>query len=164
MVRDCHLSHTDHLVQHHDILHQAVRQRAHRHLVGTRVSVCGDSFIFQGVRFCQQGGHIPAHAVRSDAAHHRGDAVSDQVAKSSFRRPCVETALAASAQDMLVAVDKSRHSSHAAAVDLLHLKTAAEIRPQILSDRGNAVPQYKNVLHSGIFRLIDFRVSDDRNH
>ena len=164
VVRDCHLSHADHFVQHHDILHQTVRQRVHRHLIRAGVSICGDPFIFQGVGLCQQSGHIPADTVRADTAYYRCDPISDQIPQRSLRRPRVEAALSASSQDMLVAVDKSRHRRHVFPIDLLYLKGTAEVRPQMLSDCGDPVSQYKNVLHSGIFRLIDFCISDDRNH
>src|SRR5699024_6121988 len=115
--------------------------------------------IFQGVRLCQQGGHIPADSVRADTANYCCDPVPDQIPQRSLGRPCVEAALSSASHDMLMAVDKSRHCRHAFPVDLLHLKGTAEVCPQMLSDCGDPFSQYKNVLHSGIFRLIDFCIS-----
>ena len=139
MVRDCYLSYTDYFIQHHDILHQAVRQRLYRNLIGARIGIRGDSFIFQGMGLCQQSRHIPSDAVRADTANYRSNTVSDQISQRSLRRPRVEAALSASSKDMLMAVDKSRDSRHALCIYLTDFDTSAEVRFQILTECGDSV-------------------------
>ena len=137
MVGDRHLSHSDHLVQHHDVLHQTVRKCMHRHLIGAGISICCHSFIFQGMGFCQQCCHIPSDTVRADASHYRGNTVPDQISQRSLRCPRVESALSPSTEDMFMTVNESRDSRHALSIDFPDFNTTAEVCFQILTDCSN---------------------------
>ena len=116
------------------------------------------------MRFRKQSSHISAHAVRSYAANHRSDAILNQIPQRSLRRPGMETAFAASSQDMLMAVNKTRHGGQVSPVNLLYLYAAAKIRPQIFAYRGDLSGEYQDVFHPGIFRFIYFYVFYNRYH
>ena len=159
-----HLADPDDLVQHHNVLHQAVRQRLDRHAIGACIRIGRNSFGLQSMGLCQQGRHISGHAVCADAADHRSDAVQNQIFQIGLRRPGGKAALAASAHDMLMAVDKAGHGSHALRVQLLCLHAAAEVRLQLLSDRRDFSIQHQDVFDAGVLRLIDLCVSNQCNH
>ena len=133
MIRDRHLSHSDYLIQHHDIFHQAVCQRVQRHLIGPGVNISGNTLIFKCVGIGKQGRHIPAYTVSANASHYRSHTVSDQIAQSCFRCSRMKSAFAASAHDMLMTVDKSGDSSHSVGINHFDLYAAAEISGQVFS-------------------------------
>ena len=157
-------SHADHLIQHHNILHQTAGQGVDRNLIGAGIGVCGDPFLFKRMGFGQQGGGVSSDAVRTDAADHRGDSVPDQVAQGGLWSSRVEAAFAASADNVFMTVNEARNSSHAIRVDFHNFKASAEIRFQVFTDGGNRPAKDENILFPGIFRLINFGVSEDHNH
>ena len=112
----------------------------------------------------QQGGGVSCDAVRTDAADHGGDSVPGQVPQRGLRSPGVEAAFPSASENVFMAVNKARNSNHAFRIDFHNFKASAEIRLQIFPDGGNRSAKDENILFPGIFRLINFGVSEDHNH
>ena len=159
-----HLTDSNYLVQHHDIFHQAVCQRLHRNPVGACIGIGADPFVFQRMRLCQKRRHIPSYAVRSDTARHGSNTVHNQILQLRFRSSGLKTAFTAAAQNMLMTVNKSRHSRHAFPVKLLHFQASSKVCLQLFTHCRYFSSKHQNIPDPGIFRLIYLCISDKCNH
>ena len=164
VVGNCNFADADDFVQHHDVFSQASGQGLNGNLVGTGIGIGCDSFVFQGVSFGKECGHIPSDAVGADASDYGGDPVEDEIPQGCFRRSGVEAAFAASAQNVFMAVDEAGNRCHSFRLDFQHVHASAEIGLQIFSDCGDFSAEQKDVLHTGVFRLVHVCLSDKSCH